>query len=139
MAKDINNHPLLAQLTDKQKLFITKYIETQDKLAAVKHAAYDCRDDRTSAMMAHRNFKHPIIKQLLAEALGYQPSGGILTRKELLLLASEGARKVKRSSLQISYMQIVLILQGWVDAPSDLKSKVAHQLKKMELARAKKG
>lgn len=137
MTKPIQEHPLYLQLSDKQRRFVLKYVETQDKLQAIKYAEYDCRDSRTSEMMANKNFKHPVIKQLLAEALGYAPSGGILNKKETIVMVSECARKTRNNALKAKWVTMLMVLKGWIEPEPDLHQKVNSQLRRLEVQRAK--
>lgn len=124
--KDVTKHALYNQLTVKQQLFVKHFVETQDMGASIKAAGYDCKNELTADMMARKNLRHPNVKQLVAETLGYQPSGGILTKKELLILASEAARKARNKNVLYRFCSLIAEVEGWVgtNTPGNIALKI---------------
>lgn len=108
----IKQHPLFAQLTAKQQAFTEHFIQTQDLIISSR-AAYNCKDEHSAEMLARKNLKHPIVKQLVAMALKYEPTGGLLTKGEMMLAMSEKIRTAKRVSDFTKLVMIFSELKGW--------------------------
>lgn len=113
--EEIQAHPLYIQLTPKQQAFVTAYISTQDGISSIRAAGYGCQLDKTADMMARKNLKHPLIKQLIASALGYESTGGMLSKKDVLLLMSEHLRTTKDTTTFARLSLLFADIQGWVN------------------------
>jgi hypothetical protein len=109
----IKEHPLFLQLTERQQKFVESYILTQDKVASVKAAGYVCKSDSTAEMLARKNLKHPLIKQLVALGLGYEPQGGMLSKNDALMLLSKYIMRTKNPNEFAKLMAMFINLKGW--------------------------
>jgi hypothetical protein len=110
---EVKSHPLFVQLTEKQQAFVIAYIETQDKVASIKTAGYSCKLDKTADMLARKNLKHPVIKQLVAMGLGYETDGGLMSKSELMLRMSEAIRVTGNTSEFSRLCILYTYLRGW--------------------------
>jgi hypothetical protein len=110
---EVKSHPLFAQLTVKQQAFITAYIETKDNVSSIKAAGYTCKLDKTADMLARKNLKHPVIKQLIALGLGYETDGGLMSKSELMLRMSEAIRITKNTTEFSRLSLLYTYLRGW--------------------------
>lgn len=133
--EDVKGHPLFVQLTPRQQAFVTHYCETQDKVAAIRAAGYQCKSDQTADMMARKNLKHAVIKQLVAIGLGYEPTGGILSKKEVLLLMSDRLRENPNATVFSRLIWLFSQLRGWTNA-NDVPD-LAHAIRTLERRRKK--
>jgi hypothetical protein len=105
-------HPLFLQLTERQQRFTKSFIETQNNVTAIR-ASYNCQTDRTADMLARKCLKHPLIKNLVGLALGYEPDGGLMSKSELMLRMSEGIRKTKNVAEFSRLCVLYTYLRGW--------------------------
>lgn len=109
----VQSHPLFPQLTPKQQLFIVSYVRHQDRYEAINDAGYDSKNKQTADMLARKMLKHPIIKQLIAIGLGYEPTVGVLSKTELLLLMSDQMRQCKNTGDFFRIASLFADLKKW--------------------------
>lgn len=110
----VKQHPLFNQLTERQQKFTVAFIETQEKAGSIQSAGYVCKTTQTAVMLARKNLKHPVIKQLVALGLGYEPAGGILAKSEVLLRMSDHIRTTNNTT---EFSRLVILytrLRGWI-------------------------
>ena len=119
--EEIKVHPLFRQLTDKQQLFVEHYVHTQELAESTKAAGYNCKDEVAYERMGRKNLRNPIIKQLIAKGLNYDPMGGMLTKAEVMLLLSEHLRKC--TSHEAVFLRMAALfseLKGWTGKGSQV-------------------
>lgn len=87
----LRTHPLWHQLTVKQKTFLEQYIETGDRIQAIR-SAFDFKTDKGADLHATRVLKNYAVKTLLAVYYGYEVLGEPLKRQEFLQLVSDRLR-----------------------------------------------
>jgi phage terminase small subunit len=109
----VKDHFLFAQLTPKQQAFVVTFVTSEDLVGSVRTAGYNPKNDHSADMMARKMLVHPSIKQLVAMGLGYDTSGGILSKNELLLRLSDHIRKAKSASVFSKLVGQFTELRGW--------------------------
>lgn len=109
----VKDHPLFRQLVPRQQAFVLAYVATEDIKGSVFGAGYKPKTDHTADMLGRKMLKHVIIKQLISIGLGYETSGGILTKNELLLMMSDHIRKTSNATVFSRLVGIFTQLRGW--------------------------
>lgn len=128
----VREHPLFKQLVEKQQAFVVAFLQTEDKVNSIYSAGYKSKSDKLADFLARKMLKHSLIKQLIALGLGYETSGGEMSKKELLLLLSDAMRKCKNPQALYRLVVIFTDLKRWCKAHDtpDIADVMEH-LKKM--------
>lgn len=107
----IQKHPEFLALTDKQKAFFLKFIDTGSREEAIKAAGYETDDPSTFAARELRKFR---IRVLLAAYNGAPEPRGKVTKSELVELISERLRDGRRTTGAefVKLVELLFNLQG---------------------------
>lgn len=80
--EQLQTHPLWHQATERQRVFILKYIETSNRVEAA-FAAFKVRGHKGADSMANRALRQFVVRKLLAVYYGYDLQGSTMTKSEL--------------------------------------------------------
>lgn len=115
----LEHHPAFIGLTEKQKKFLRKYLETGgDKIAAFKAAGFNSSSDNSRDVLIHRVLANENIRALIGEYFGFKNLKTQLQKDELLGILSAEIRSAHAKGTSLVYfvplLKLYVEVKQWV-------------------------